>query len=114
AFLLAWGFQSAALTWLGSALGLGSIAYAFAHHEASLGLPMSWQWPLLCYCTLALTISLLLKWRGGWLSTTSQSHEGSQGNPLRRLIAEPLGRSALVLSFPALFVLLVGSESALA
>ena len=75
---------------------------------------MSWQWPLLCYCTLALTISLLLKWRGGWLSTTSQSQEDSQRNPLWHLFAEPLGQSALVFSFPAFFVLLVGSETALA
>jgi len=114
AFLLAWGLQSRALTWLGSALGLGSIAYAFAHHQAGLGLPMSWQWPLLCHGTIALTISLLLKWRGGWLSTTSQSHKDSQGNPLWHLFAEPLAQSALAFSFPALFVLLVGSETALA
>jgi hypothetical protein len=114
AFLLAWGYQSRALTWLGSALGLGSIAYAFAHHQAGSGLPMIWQWPLLCYCTIALIVSLLLKWRGGWIGTASQSEADLPRNDVRHLFADPIGQSALVFSFPALFALLVGSETALA
>jgi hypothetical protein len=102
AFLLAWGFRTPALTWLGSAFGLGGIAYGFAHHQAQLGLPLSWQWPLLLHGTIALAVSLVLKWR--W----------SQGaNSGRWLYAEPLTQSALLFSVPALFVLLFGSETAL-
>src|SRR5207249_11492139 len=111
AFLLAWGFQSPALTWLGSALSLGGIAYAFAHRQAGLGLPLSWQWPLLVHGTIALSISLVLKWRG--VSAKSASQEESQSSA-RRLFVDPLGQSALAFSFPALFVILVGSETALA
>jgi hypothetical protein len=101
AFLLAWGFRTPALTWLGSAFGLGGIAYLFAHHQAQLGLPLSWQWPLLVHGTIALAVSLVLKWR--W----SQSNSGP------RLYAEPLTQSALVFSVPALFALWFGSETAL-
>lgn len=106
AFLLAWGFQTPALTWLGSALGLGGIAYAFAHYQARLGLPLSWQWPLLMHATIALAVSLLLQWRQVAGDESSKSR--------RQLYAEPLGRSALIFSMPALFVALFGSETALA
>jgi hypothetical protein len=102
AFLLARGFRTPALTWLGSAFGLGGIAYGFAHHQAQLDLPLSWQWPLLLHGTIALAVSLVLKWR--W------SRESNSGY---RLFAEPLTQSALVFSIPTLFVLLFGSETAL-
>jgi hypothetical protein len=111
AFLLAWGFQSPALTWLGSALGLGGIAYAFAHRQAGLGLPLSWQWPLLVHGTIALTVSLLLKWPS---RSTKSASEGNSQSTVLRLFVDPLKQSALVFSFPALLVILFGSESALA
>jgi hypothetical protein len=106
AFLLAWAFRAPALTWLGSAMGLGGITYAFAHQQARLGLPLSWQWPLLLHATIALAVSLLLQRRGVAGAEPSK--------PRSQLYAEPLGQSALVFSIPALFVLMFGFESALA
>jgi hypothetical protein len=106
AFLLAWGFQTPALTWIGSAASLGAIAYAFAHQQAHSSLPFSWQWPLLVHGTVFLTVSLVLKYRGRKAEMAS--------TPSRRLFAEPLAQSALAFSLPTLFVLLFGSTTAMA
>jgi hypothetical protein len=109
AFLLAWGFQMPALTWLGSALGLGAIGYAFAHRT---GLPLAWQWPLLVHGTIVVAASLVLKYRGGW-KRTLLADAAMATTPIRRLYADPLGQSALVFSLPTLFVLLLDSATAM-
>src|SRR5262249_47305664 len=62
AFLLAWAFQSATITWVGSTLALGSIAYALAHSTPGMDLPVHWHPALLYHATISLAASVILKW----------------------------------------------------
>jgi hypothetical protein len=99
ALLLAWTYQAPAVTWLGSALILGSI-----FHGIFIDARLTYPAPdaLLAHATAVLLGGILLKQRGARsseLSATSTS----------RIFAEPLWQSALVSSSAALPVMHVAA-----
>jgi hypothetical protein len=109
ALLLAWGYDTAALTWIGSTLALGSIAWSLYHWQLAAHVPwLDYPTPLLdlallAHATLLLVTAISLQ---GFIKARATGVSRGIGR-VHRLLAEPFEQAALVSSVLAL-PLLVG------
>jgi hypothetical protein len=98
ALVLAWVYQQALLTWVGSGLLLGGFGLEFRYGLADLSLPHPWAIALLVHASFMLLASLLVRVRWRW---QPDSPEDAPATILRHLFVEPLRGSALVSSLVA-------------
>jgi hypothetical protein len=107
AFLLAWAYQSVALSWVGSLFILGGIIDALYRHAPGLAFPT----PLMDIALLAhATLGLLISWA---LRRWAARHPSPLSAPLTHFYQVPLGQAGLVASCLALPLLLVVSAGQL-
>jgi hypothetical protein len=97
AFLLAWRYQAAWLSWVGSALVLFSIGHALYWNALGLTEELRILLALLSHATLAILTGL---------AVNQPSPQRQQGHWVRSLLASPLLQSGLLTTFLALPILL--------
>jgi hypothetical protein len=112
AFLLAWAYRFAGLTWVGSALVLGSLVHALGWTFTDLHLRHPGLVSFLAHATLVLLSSLELKttrWAKPVSSDQGNADLHGLGVSIQRIFAAPLYQSAFVSSLVALPLLLVAA-----
>lgn len=98
AFRLAWGYQNARWSWLGSLLVLGCIGHVWVCHVTGPSWLLLATSALISHATVAILLGVLVRFYS--------QYQQDQAEPLNAIYSVPLDRSALVSSILAVPLLL--------